>query len=43
LREQLHRIETELVHTDKRDLQREIAGDAAQLRQLMTRLGVQEM
>ena len=37
---QLHKIEEELVHTDQRKLQREIAGDAGQLRALIQRLGL---
>ena len=38
LLDQLHKIEDELVHTDKRGLQREIAGDAEKLRGLIERL-----
>jgi hypothetical protein len=38
LLDQLHKIEDELVHTDQRGLQREIAGDAEKLRGLIERL-----
>lgn len=37
---QLDRIEDELVHTDKRSMQREIAGDATRLRALIDRLNL---
>ena len=37
---QLQWIEDELVHTDKRDLQREIAADAQRLRELIERMPV---
>ena len=36
---QLRKIEDELVHTDQRGLQREIAGDADRVRALIQRLG----
>jgi len=34
-------IEDELIHTDRRDLQREIAADARRLRELIDRIPVQ--
>ena len=34
----LEEMENELVHTDKRDLQREIAADAKRLRALIARI-----
>jgi hypothetical protein len=37
---QLDKVEAELVHTDKRQMQRDIANDAAQLRALIGRLAV---
>ncbi|HET9992745.1 MAG TPA: hypothetical protein VFQ65_29625 [Kofleriaceae bacterium] len=36
---QLQKIEDELVHTDQRGMQREIAGDAERVRTLIHRLG----
>jgi hypothetical protein len=42
LTEQLNKLETELVHTDKRELQREIAGEAARIRGLIGRLGLDQ-
>lgn len=34
----LEEVELELVHTDKRDLQREIAADARRLRAILARI-----
>lgn len=38
LADQLKRMEDELAHTEKRTMQREIAADAAKLRDLIVRL-----
>ncbi|HEY6034927.1 MAG TPA: hypothetical protein VIV58_11725 [Kofleriaceae bacterium] len=38
---ELHKIEEELVHTDQRKLQREIAGDVGRVRALIQRLGLE--
>jgi hypothetical protein len=36
----IEEMESELVHTDKRDMQREIAADAKRLREILARIPI---